>query len=231
MIGESPPAGATFFYQANSQLFRAVRDSFVEAFGPDLPTGERFLNTYQARGFFLLDLCDEPVNQLKDNPQRLTLRDQGERTLAKKLAALPAEVSIVVLMKAIEANVRSAITRSGRSDLPVDLVLPFPGRPQHRETFVHGLASFLRARDWIPDRNATTATGSNVTLHEEIGVILRQHAGRWMTRTELADEVNSRGRYTKRDGSRVTPFQIYARARKYPHLFGRDGSRVRLLDE
>ena len=67
-----------------------------------------------------------------------------------------------------------------------------------------------------------------VTLHDEIADILRGHGNRWMTTQEIADLVNARGRYRKRDGSAITAFQIHGRTRQYEHLFERDGSLVRL---
>ena len=48
-----------------------------------------------------------------------------------------------------------------------------------------------------------------------------------MPTDELAAHVNRRGRYRKRDGTPVTALQIRGRARNYPHLFEREGSRVR----
>ena len=50
-----------------------------------------------------------------------------------------------------------------------------------------------------------------------------------MTTAEIADRVNLRGHYVKRDASLVTAFQIHGRTRNYSDLFERDGSRVRLL--
>jgi hypothetical protein len=69
----------------------------------------------------------------------------------------------------------------------------------------------------------------SITLHEEIADILAERGGGWISTNELAAEVNRRGRYHKRDGSPVTPFQIHGRTRNYPHLFERDGSRVCLI--
>jgi hypothetical protein len=69
------------------------------------------------------------------------------------------------------------------------------------------------------------------TLHEELAGILRDNGNRWMTTEELAAEVNERGAYAKRDGSAVTAFQVHGRTRNYRHMFERDGSRARLLDE
>ena len=69
-----------------------------------------------------------------------------------------------------------------------------------------------------------------VTLHEEIAEILRGNGNEWMTTKDVAEEVNKRARYQKRDGTDVTPFQLHGRTRKRDSLFERDGSRVRLID-
>jgi hypothetical protein len=70
--------------------------------------------------------------------------------------------------------------------------------------------------------------GTRVTLHEEIANILRGRSSAWMSTQEIADLVNARGRYRKKDGSTVTDFQVHGRTKNYPDLFDRDGSRVRL---
>jgi hypothetical protein len=66
-----------------------------------------------------------------------------------------------------------------------------------------------------------------MTLHEEIATILLE-SSRPMTTAELADAVNERGIYSKRDKTLVTSFQIHGRTRNYPRLFDRDGQMVRL---
>lgn len=76
---------------------------------------------------------------------------------------------------------------------------------------------------------ATSPGGRSVTLHDELAAISRANGNRWMTTQELAGEVNRRGRYSKRDRSAVTAFQVHGRTRKYSHMFERDGSRVRLV--
>lgn len=86
----------------------------------------------------------------------------------------------------------------------------------------------------IPEnaRRATHASEDEprkLTLHEEIRAILQERSpGSWMTTQELADAVNRRGRYRKQDASPMTAFQIHGRTKNYPHLFERDGNRVRL---
>lgn len=68
-----------------------------------------------------------------------------------------------------------------------------------------------------------------VTLHEEIRAVLLT-ASRQMTTQEIADEVNRRGNYHKRDGSPVSPFQVHGRTRNYPEIFTREGSIVGLVE-
>lgn len=58
----------------------------------------------------------------------------------------------------------------------------------------------------------------------------RERGNNWMTTQEIADEVNERDRYRKRDGSAVTAFQIHGRTRKYGHIFDRRGSQVRVRE-
>jgi hypothetical protein len=65
-------------------------------------------------------------------------------------------------------------------------------------------------------------------LHEAIRHILTEH-GCKMTTTQIAEEVNRRKLYTKRDGSDVTPFQIHGRTKNYDHMFVRKGPLVGLV--
>ena len=65
--------------------------------------------------------------------------------------------------------------------------------------------------------------------------ILQKNGNRWMTASALADEVNERGRYLRRDGvsmraKPMTSRQIRARISKlrYSDLFEREGNRVRI---
>ena len=66
------------------------------------------------------------------------------------------------------------------------------------------------------------------TLHDALAQLLREHGNDWMTARELADEVNARSMYRKRDGSPVEANQVHARTKNYTDLFEKDGSRVRL---
>jgi len=69
-----------------------------------------------------------------------------------------------------------------------------------------------------------------LTLHEALASVLREHGNASMRARELADEVNSRGLYRKRDGSPVEVNQVHARVKNYAQVFEKDGSRIRLRD-
>jgi hypothetical protein len=74
------------------------------------------------------------------------------------------------------------------------------------------------------------APKERLTLHEAMTIVLSDGGNEWMTTRELADEINRRDLYRKRDGSPVESNQIHARAKNYEHLFDKDRQLVRLRD-
>lgn len=67
-----------------------------------------------------------------------------------------------------------------------------------------------------------------MTLHEAMEKLFLQ-VGQPMTTTEVAMELNTNKWYQKKDGSLITPYQIYGRAKNYPTLFHRKGSTISLI--
>ncbi len=61
-------------------------------------------------------------------------------------------------------------------------------------------------------------------------LVLREHKNEWMTVREIADAINERSLYEKRDGSPVDSSQTHARASKYLAMFEKDGRRLRLTE-
>jgi hypothetical protein len=139
-IGESPPASGRFFYQADSGLYRAIRDTF-QVVDPSI-TDSNFLDVFQGLGCYLIDLCGRPVDQLEPDERRVACH-AGEARLARTITELqPRE--IVVMVRSIRRNVERAVLRSGWQG-PV-LELPYPGRwVRHRERFQEGLVPTLRS--------------------------------------------------------------------------------------
>jgi hypothetical protein len=122
-IAESPPAGGTFFYAKNSNLFRCIRDAFVNVFGESLIDSNTFLNFFKTNNFYLDDLCLEPVNDKSDS-ERIILRQQGVEPLAQRIKSHNPD-AIIILMKGIETEVKAAIKQSTKS-IKYIYTTPFP---------------------------------------------------------------------------------------------------------
>ena len=138
-VGESPPASGRFFYQADSGLYRAMRDTFARAL-PDL-NGRDFLESFQTLGCYLVDLCGEPVDRF-DSKSRKQACVNGEVRLSRMIRQLRPDI-IVTLVRSIAPNVRRAQQRAKWCGQYLEL--PYPGRWQsHRIEFDKKLVRFLR---------------------------------------------------------------------------------------
>lgn len=138
-VGESPPASGRFFYQADSGLYLAVRDTFLSAL-PSLQKSE-FLDSFRSLGCYLVDLCGEPVDKMRPRDRRRTCR-AGESRLARTIRAFRPKI-IVTIVRSIRANVRRAQEQADWSGLCLDL--PYPGRwYRHRLEFRRQLLRLLR---------------------------------------------------------------------------------------
>lgn len=139
-IGESAPAGGTFFYTMDSLLYDATQAAFRETV-PDLLTEQNFLQSFRALGCWLVDLCDRTVNRLPDD-EREAARDAGVDRLAATLKA-EAPSAIVNVMLAIGPWVDTAIADAGIG-VRARFDLPFPRRGQEWR-YIDELASALRS--------------------------------------------------------------------------------------
>ena len=138
-VGESPPASGRFFYQADSGLYHAVRETFVQAF-PSLKNVE-FLYSFCALGCYLVDLCGEPVDDMTSDARRHAC-SKGETHLAQKIRALRPQ-TVVTVVCSVRANVKRALERAGWSGRHLEL--PYPGRwHRHRAKFRKLVVPFLR---------------------------------------------------------------------------------------
>ncbi len=138
-VGEAPPASGRFFYHADSGLYRAVRDTFFSAF-PNLQKAH-FLQSFQALGCYLVDLCRCPVDRMdKKTRERVCLA--GEDGLKRVLRQLRPEI-VVAVVRSITRNVRRAEDQAKWPGLHVEL--PYPGRwVHHRAEFRRKLIPLLR---------------------------------------------------------------------------------------
>jgi hypothetical protein len=147
-IGESPPASGRFFYQADSGLYRAIRQTFLSAF-PDL-TNADFLKSFRKLDCYLVDLCGNPVDHLPMKQRRLACA-RGEAQLAAQIRQLDPE-TIVTVVRSIAANVERAQARAKWQGTHIEL--PYPGRwKTHRDAFEQALRPVLRRT--LPDQVRT----------------------------------------------------------------------------
>ena len=138
-VGESPPASGRFFYQADSGLYRAIRNTFRAAF-PVLREDD-FLHSFQNLGCYLVDLCGKPVDCLNTAGRRQACRD-GEPRLARTIKELQPKI-VITVVRSISANVRRAQASANWKGLIVEL--PYPGRwKEHRIAFEDALKPVLR---------------------------------------------------------------------------------------
>jgi len=96
-----------------------------------------------------------------------------------------------------------------------------------RERELERLIARARAVLATDDDVTLGAPNSRLTLHDAMALVLKENNNRWITVQELADEINRRRLYEKRDRSLVEPGQIHARANKYDHMFEKKGAEVR----
>lgn len=138
-VGESPPASGLFFYQADSGLYRSVRETFLTAF-PSVRKTE-FLDSFRALGCYLVDLCAQPVDNMTGDVRRCACRS-GEARLARMIRSLRPEI-IVTVVRSIGENVRRAREQAAWSG--PHLELPYPGRwHRARLQFSRQLVPLLR---------------------------------------------------------------------------------------
>lgn len=138
-IGESPPASGRFFYSANSGLYRAMRTAFQLA--DSTISDENFLSVFRDRGFYLTDLCLDPVDQLGADERGAT-RNDGEKHLCRELKCLR-PITIAPVLRSIVPNVENAASLANWEGRMIEL--PYPGRwSRHREAFIEALVPHIR---------------------------------------------------------------------------------------
>lgn len=139
LVGESRPAGGTFFYLANSNLYYATHEAFQRALGP-MPAGDEFLALLRDRGVWLYDLAEAPVDRLRGRPRRDAVSARVSELVDVLRDSRPPVV--VAIKKDLAATVRQALLDA---DLDADRlrVLPFP-LYQWRQAYVSGLAVLIR---------------------------------------------------------------------------------------
>jgi hypothetical protein len=140
LVGESAPAGGTHYYLANSRLFHGIVESTRRVYGNRVPDGEDFLAFAQHLGVWLVDLANQPVNDLDEERRRSIVR-RGILRIANVIADSDPAFVVAIGKTRVAGPVADALERSGVEAEFV--VAPFP-TAWHRDEFVAGLARVLR---------------------------------------------------------------------------------------
>jgi hypothetical protein len=139
-VGESPPAGGTFFYKGDSNLARYTEEAFSRVFDRTFERSEDFLQAFQSLGCYLDDLCLIPINKLT-RAERKWHRSKSIPSLAARIRTDSPD-AIVVVMQGIRRCVQQAAGRAGLDPGPVYSV-PFPAMG-HQQQYVAQLEDVLR---------------------------------------------------------------------------------------
>jgi hypothetical protein len=139
-VGESAPAGGTFFYAENSTLYFETHEAFAKQFSKEL-ADRSFLELFHELGCYLDDLCLEPVNHLADLPRRQK-RAEAETSLASRLREYRPLMVVAIGKTTAAPHVRAALERAGWAGAPLAIV-PFPGRPNHKGDFHAAMSKIL----------------------------------------------------------------------------------------
>lgn len=144
-IGESAPAGDTFFYAENSTLYYETRAAFDRALPGHSGTGG-FLQRFKRLGCYLDDLCLEPVNQLEPR-ERERRRVEAMQPLAERLRAYAPRMVVAVGKTTAAPHVLLALQQACMAGVPLHPVA-FPGRPEHKAAFHLEMDAILGSIDW-----------------------------------------------------------------------------------
>jgi multidrug resistance efflux pump len=93
-----------------------------------------------------------------------------------------------------------------------------------RKQELEELIEHARATLGLPE----SSIDDRLRLHEAIAHVLRENRNDWMEAKDIAHHVNRQRLYERQDGGPVESNQIQARVNRYPRLFEKNGSRIRM---
>lgn len=142
-VGESAPAGGTFFYDDDHPSKLRIRTERLmrEVLGDRVRSD--FLRSFQRLGFFLDDICLEPINHLDPVAKRRECR-RWEPDLAKRLAASAPRL-VVGIGTSRRRNLERALMASAIT-APFE-VMTFPNRPDQIGRYEAELVALLNRVD------------------------------------------------------------------------------------
>ena len=136
-IGESRPTGGTFFFNENSNLYRATKIAFEQVSSTHFNC-----EMFRQYGCWLYDVCTISVNNLPRADKIALIRD-GIPALRKIIQELNPEYIFVVKKGDFGNIVYPQILDLGFRDGLTSCLLPFP-LYQYRKQYIDMLAAMLK---------------------------------------------------------------------------------------
>jgi hypothetical protein len=140
-VGESAPAGGTFFYAQNSTLYYETRTAFATTLPTQIAATRTFLELFKGLGCYLDDLCLEPINHL-ERAARHQRRSDAEGSLAQRIRGYSPLMVVAIGKTTAAPHVRAVLATPGLTKIPFR-VAAFPGRPEHKLMFHSEMDSIL----------------------------------------------------------------------------------------
>lgn len=133
LIGESPPANGGYFYfekaVGRGNLFRETMKALeipLDKMSKGYDKGAA-LKEFQARGFFLIDVCYEPVNKLTLAEKNRIIKREIPRLIYDIKALEPQPEKIIIIKKSNFSPVKSALESCNLGDKILNKKpIPFP---------------------------------------------------------------------------------------------------------
>ena len=110
IIGESAPAGGTFFYDKSNMTIH-TKKAFEQAFDKTFLDEKEFLSFFKNQNCYLDDICLTPIDNMEKN-QREQMLKNSVVDFSKRLQRYKPKV-IIVALKKIEPYAKEAIELSG----------------------------------------------------------------------------------------------------------------------
>ena len=137
-VGESAPAGGTFFYFGNSGFTNYTRQAFENGLGLKFESNLAFLDLFKESGCWLDDISQVSVNNLTRRERKSLLQDQTPDFAHRLREANPDY--LIVTLKSIIPYVDAALGQVRTH--PMVHYLPFPGNG-HQRKYMEQLAEIL----------------------------------------------------------------------------------------
>lgn len=145
LIGESPPAQEKnyFFYAPNSDLYNFTKKAFENVYKDKINEYSTFLNFFMDLGCFLDDLCEEPINYIKDKNLRKREWQDSVQSLKRRFIKYHPLITICIMIQ-IQEYVQEAIQQSVVNTKY--LQLPFPAfNKKNINNYIAGLSEILKS--------------------------------------------------------------------------------------